>query len=246
MSPSANGQIRGVLFDWDGTLIDSYRADSAAYLAMFREMGIPWTLDDLARHYSPNWYRVYRAAKLPRARWDQADRAWRKQYATHHPKLLPGARRVLKHLRARHQLGVVTRRRPRPRRPPVAPLPTHGSFRFERLQRRHTLPQAASRPSASCSAPNVFGSRRLRLRRRLARRSGDGPPRRSPPHRRSRSLPHRSPPPRRQARASSQLDQGSTRSPGAANARQIMTAASREQTQQARAPEAPRQPVATP
>jgi len=108
MRASAHGKIRGVLFDWDGTLITSYRADSAAYLAMFREMGIPWTLDDLARHYSPNWYRVYRAAKLPRARWDAADRAWRKQYAAHRPKLMPGARRILKHLRARHQLGVVT------------------------------------------------------------------------------------------------------------------------------------------
>src|SRR5260370_11662420 len=71
-------------------------------------MGVPWTRDDLARHYSPNWYRVYRAAKLPRARWDDADRAWRKQYATHRPKLIPGARRVLKQLRSRHQLGVVT------------------------------------------------------------------------------------------------------------------------------------------
>ena len=106
--PSANGEIRGVLFDWDGTLVNSYHADSSAYLAMFREMGIPWTLDDLARHYSPNWYRVYRAAKLPRTRWDDADRAWRKQYAKHRPKLMPGARRVLKHLCARHELGVVT------------------------------------------------------------------------------------------------------------------------------------------
>src|ERR1700747_1753978 len=106
-SPS-NGQIRGVLFDWDGTLLNSYHADSSAYLAMFREMGISWTLDDLALHYSPNWYRVYRAAKLPRARWDDADRAWRKQYAMHRPKLMPGALRVLKLLGARHQLGVVT------------------------------------------------------------------------------------------------------------------------------------------
>lgn len=103
-----NGQIRGVLFDWDGTLLNSYRADSEAYLAMFREMGIPWTLEDLARHYSPNWYRVYRAAKLPRARWDEADRAWRRQYARHRPRLMPGALRVLKSLHARHQLGVVT------------------------------------------------------------------------------------------------------------------------------------------
>jgi HAD superfamily hydrolase (TIGR01549 family) len=108
MPGPSSGNIRGVLFDWDGTLIDSYHADSSAYLAMFREMGIPWTLEDLARHYSPNWYRVYRAAKLPRARWDDADRAWRKQYAAHRPKLMAGALRVLKRLRARHQLGVVT------------------------------------------------------------------------------------------------------------------------------------------
>src|SRR5713226_2633957 len=100
--------IQGVLFDWDGTLLNSYEADSAAYLAMFREIGIPWGLDDLARHYSPNWYHVYRAAKLPRARWDEADRAWRAQYAKHKPRLLAGARQVLTRLRKRHALGLVT------------------------------------------------------------------------------------------------------------------------------------------
>jgi len=108
MPKARNSAIRGVLFHLDRTLLNSYHPDSTAYLPMFREMGIPWTLDDLARHYSPNWYRVYRAAKLPRARWDDADRAWRKQYATHRPQLMPGARRVLRHLRARHELGVVT------------------------------------------------------------------------------------------------------------------------------------------
>lgn len=108
MRSSSNGNIRGVLFDWDGTLLNSYAADSAAYLAMFREMGIAWTLDDLARHYSPNWYRVYRAAKLPRRRWDDADRAWRAQYANHRPRLMSGAREVVQKLSVRHQLGLVT------------------------------------------------------------------------------------------------------------------------------------------
>jgi phosphoglycolate phosphatase len=103
-----NKTLQGVLFDWDGTLIDSYGADSSAYLAMFREMGIPWGLEDLARHYSPNWYRVYRAAKLPRARWDDADRAWRKQYAKHSPRLIAGARQVLLRLAPAHHLGLVT------------------------------------------------------------------------------------------------------------------------------------------
>jgi HAD superfamily hydrolase (TIGR01549 family) len=103
-----NNGLEGVLFDWDGTLIDSYSADSSAYLAMFQEMGIPWGLKELARHYSPNWYRVYRAAKLPRARWEDADRAWRAQYAKHSPQLIAGARQVLERLGRVHHLGLVT------------------------------------------------------------------------------------------------------------------------------------------
>lgn len=100
--------IQAVLFDWDGTLLDSYDADSAAYLAMFRAMGIPWGLDELALHYSPNWYNVYRAAKLPRNRWDDANRAWRAQYANHNPKLVVGARRVLARIARHHRMGFVT------------------------------------------------------------------------------------------------------------------------------------------
>jgi pyrophosphatase PpaX len=75
---------------------------------MFRAMNIPWTLADLERHYSPNWYNVYRAANLPRAKYDAADRAWREHYAKHRPKLLPGARRTLSLLARRHALGLVT------------------------------------------------------------------------------------------------------------------------------------------
>ena len=108
MPANGNQTIEGVLFDWDGTLLDSYQADSAAYLAMFREMGIPWGLDELETHYSPNWYRVYRAAKLPRARWGDADRAWRRQYAAHRPQLVAGVRRVLARVRRDHRLGLVT------------------------------------------------------------------------------------------------------------------------------------------
>lgn len=100
--------IEGVLFDWDGTLIDSYHADTSAYLAMFKEMGIPWGLEELEKNYSPNWYQVYRAAKLPRELWNDADRLWRRHYAKHRPKLITGARRVLARLCSSHDLGLVT------------------------------------------------------------------------------------------------------------------------------------------
>jgi HAD superfamily hydrolase (TIGR01509 family) len=100
--------IEGVLFDWDGTLLNSYHADTSAYLAMFKEMGIAWGLDELEQHYSPNWYDVYRAAGLPRKHWDDADRAWRAHYAKHQPKLIAGARRILARVGSAHHLGLVT------------------------------------------------------------------------------------------------------------------------------------------
>jgi pyrophosphatase PpaX len=100
--------IDGVLFDWDGTLINSYHADTSAYLAMFKEMGIAWGIEELEKHYSPNWYEVYRAVELPKKRWEDADRAWRSQYAKHKPKLIAGARRVLARLASAHPLGLVT------------------------------------------------------------------------------------------------------------------------------------------
>jgi HAD superfamily hydrolase (TIGR01509 family) len=99
---------RAVLFDWDGTLLDSYHSDARAYLAMFRALDIDWGLDDLARHYSPNWYRLYRAAKIPPSLWKKADRLWEKAYEEESPRLLPGARRVLRQLERRFLLGLVT------------------------------------------------------------------------------------------------------------------------------------------
>src|SRR5260221_2498682 len=108
MPAKPNNSVEGVLFDWDGTLVNSYHADTSAYLAMFKEMGIPWGLPELEKNYSPNWYQVYRAAGLPRKHWDDADRAWRAHYAKHRPKLVAGARRVLAKVGNAHHLGLVT------------------------------------------------------------------------------------------------------------------------------------------
>lgn len=99
---------RVVLFDWDGTLLDSFTADTRAYIAMFAALGIRWTSRDLARHYHPDWYRVYRAAKLHRSRWGQADKIWREAYGKESPKLLPASRKVLCALAKRFTLGIVT------------------------------------------------------------------------------------------------------------------------------------------
>src|SRR5579862_7253769 len=108
MPKSLASVLQAVLFDWDGTLLDSFDADSSAYLAMFRELGIPWGLSELAAHYTPNWHHVYRAAKIPVSKWEVADRLWAKHYAHHASKLVPGARAVLAWVARRFELGLVT------------------------------------------------------------------------------------------------------------------------------------------
>ena len=101
-------RLAGVLFDWDGTLLDSYHADSQAYLAMFHKLGLNWGLQELAAHYSPDWYVVYRAAGIPMERWAEADRLWRAYYVKHPSRLMTGARQVLRRLARRYTLGLVT------------------------------------------------------------------------------------------------------------------------------------------
>jgi HAD superfamily hydrolase (TIGR01509 family) len=97
-----------VLFDWDGTLLDSFEADSNAYVYMFSALGLSWSIAELKRHYSPNWHRVYRAAGLPRAKWEEADRLWRLHYRKQHPRLQPGAMQVLRALDRRFKLALVS------------------------------------------------------------------------------------------------------------------------------------------
>jgi HAD superfamily hydrolase (TIGR01509 family) len=99
---------RVVLLDWDGTLLDSYTADARAYLAMFRSMGIDWGVEELHRYYSPDWYQVYRAARIPRAQWARANRLWRSAYAKERPQLLSGARMAIRALHRDFLLGIVT------------------------------------------------------------------------------------------------------------------------------------------
>jgi HAD superfamily hydrolase (TIGR01509 family) len=108
MAAKNQTSIEYVLFDWDGTLLDSFEADANAYKYMFGALGMSWSIAELKRHYSPNWHRVYRAARLPRAKWEEADRLWRLSYRKQQPKLQPGALRALKMLDRRFKLALVS------------------------------------------------------------------------------------------------------------------------------------------
>jgi len=108
MIPKNQDSIEYVLFDWDGTLLDSFEADANAYMHMFGALGMRWSTAELKLHYSPNWHRLYRAASLPRAKWEEADRLWRLFYRKQRPKMQPGAMQVLRMLDKRFKLALVS------------------------------------------------------------------------------------------------------------------------------------------
>jgi phosphoglycolate phosphatase len=108
MAATGKTKTECVLLDWDGTLLDSFEADAQAYVRMFAALEMTWSIAELKRHYSPNWHRVYRAARLPRAKWDEADRLWMKFYRQQQPELQPGARQVLRALERRFTLALVS------------------------------------------------------------------------------------------------------------------------------------------
>lgn len=108
MATKNHSPLEYVLFDWDGTLVDSFEADAQAYIRMFEALGMSWSTEQLKRHYSPNWLRVFRAAGLPRSKWEEADRLWKYFYQKKQPKLQPGARRVLRVLDRRFKLALVS------------------------------------------------------------------------------------------------------------------------------------------
>jgi HAD superfamily hydrolase (TIGR01509 family) len=87
--------LLAVLFDWDGTLLDSAEASYRCYVRLFRSYGLDYDRAAFGRTYSPNWYRTYLAVGLPETAWAEADARWLAFYAEEASRLLPGAREAL-------------------------------------------------------------------------------------------------------------------------------------------------------
>jgi phosphoglycolate phosphatase-like HAD superfamily hydrolase len=98
-----------VLFDWDGTLLDSAPYAFQAFQKSFLELGIPLEVDVYERIYSPNWYGMYRALQLPEHRWQEADDLWTHHYGQETAPLVQDGRAALDEFICRgYCLGIVT------------------------------------------------------------------------------------------------------------------------------------------
>jgi HAD superfamily hydrolase (TIGR01509 family) len=104
-----NSHIDTLVFDWDGTLVDSAHLGLAAFQQTFAELGFAFPIEVYEVHYSPNWYLTYEALQLPKDLWARADALWQQHYGEKTAGLIDGVGETLIALHTNgYRLGVVT------------------------------------------------------------------------------------------------------------------------------------------
>ena len=102
-------RLQAVLFDWDGTLVNTAEASYRCYEKLFGSYGITFDRDAFRRTYSPNWHLTYSALGLAEERWAEADKRWLSHYCEEEIVLIEGARDALLRVRAAGlRAGLVT------------------------------------------------------------------------------------------------------------------------------------------
>ena len=101
--------IKALLFDWDGTLVDSAHLGLAAFEKTFSELGVVFAHEIYEAKYSPNWYSTYEALGLPKELWQTADDLWIRHYGEQSAPLIDGVGETLLALHKKgYQLGIVS------------------------------------------------------------------------------------------------------------------------------------------
>jgi HAD superfamily hydrolase (TIGR01549 family) len=102
-------EIKTLLFDWDGTLVDSAMSSYLTFQKALERCGIVFTWEQFEAHFTPDWHRMYEAVGLEEALWKTADATWKESYPCVQYSLVQGARDTLATLKKRgYRLGVVT------------------------------------------------------------------------------------------------------------------------------------------
>src|SRR5262245_32424646 len=101
--------IKTLIFDWDGTLVDSAHLGLIAFEKTFNELGVPFAHAVYEAKYSPNWYSTYEALGLPKELWEVADELWTRHYGEQSAPLIEGVGETLLALHGNgYQLAIVS------------------------------------------------------------------------------------------------------------------------------------------
>jgi HAD superfamily hydrolase (TIGR01509 family) len=106
----ASDDMKAIVFDWDGTLVDTLSALYAANQRVFAAFELPFDELLYRRHFAPDWRLMYRRLGIPENRLEEANQQWMAAYDQGiSSRLFDGVREALDALAAAgHQLGLVT------------------------------------------------------------------------------------------------------------------------------------------
>lgn len=96
MMSSLPRNLRAVLFDFDGTLVDSAEASFRCYQRTFENFGISFDRERYAETYAPDWLQTYTAVGLPRSSWEAANALWLEHYSCEIAPMIDGVEGALK------------------------------------------------------------------------------------------------------------------------------------------------------
>ena len=84
--------VRGVMFDWDGVLLDSLGASMNVYNRILPELGMePLSRERFFELQGPNWYEFYSKLGIPESKWSEVDKEWVRLYKEENLILQPDA-----------------------------------------------------------------------------------------------------------------------------------------------------------
>jgi len=102
-------QKKLVIFDWDGTIVDSLSVWANAYNTLSREFGFRrFTPGSFGDWLSLDWNRNFRRLNIPRREWKKSLQRLRDYYNRADTKIIPGMREVIKRISDEYDVAVVT------------------------------------------------------------------------------------------------------------------------------------------
>ncbi len=67
--PLSADRITTLLFDWDGTLVDSALSSFLTFQKALQRVGVEFTEQHFNDHFTPDWHRMYEAVGLAPHEW---------------------------------------------------------------------------------------------------------------------------------------------------------------------------------